>query len=411
MPQKSLLMRLLPLFITVLVILIIVLLIITAPKAKRGAPAPKASLTVSTSAIKAAPFTVDITSFGRIEATTRTELRAQVGGKITYINPAFEAGGSVNQGDVLVEIEKDDFNIAQLQAQATYIDAKRLFDEETARASQAQSDWSNAGRKGQPADLVLRKPQIAAAQARLLSAEAALNGAKLNVKRATITAPYKAQVLSRQVGPYQVMAANTVIGEIFSTETVEVTLPIRNSDYPLLADTLAATASISTPLFKHQQSKTTPPKTQQKWPATIVRRSVNIDEATRQPFVVAQLSNASLSTNGSLKLGQYVTASIQGRTFDNAIVIPNSSIYQGSYVYTFKDSAIYRQPITSLWQSPSVTIVQSGLRDGDEIVTSPLGQVTSGTRVRREGEAKSRPQRKKPAGKHARSNMNKEQTP
>jgi len=387
-------MRLLPLFITVIVVLIVVLLVISAPKAKRGAPPAKANLTVATTVIRSAPYTVEITSFGRIEAAIRTQLRAQVGGRITYINPAFEAGGSVNKGEVLIEIEKDDFNIAQLQAKAAYIDAKRVFDEETARATQAQSDWRNAGRTGQPADLVLRKPQIAAAQARLLSAEAALNGAKLNLQRATMTAPYTARVLSRQIDPFQVITANTAIGEVFSTDMFEVTLPIRNSDYPLLIDTLPAIATLNTPIFKSQPLKTnkqvstlTPLQTPSQWQATIVRRSANIDETSRQSFVVAQFNNTSTEAmNDALKLGQYVTASIRGRTIDNAIVIPNSSIYQGSYVYTFRDNMIYRQPITLLWQSPSVTIIQSGLRDGDEIVTSPLGQVTSGTRVKREGD-------------------------
>ena len=65
----------------------------------------------------------------------------------------------------------------------------------------------------------------------------------------------------------------------------------------------------------------------------------------------------------------------------DAIVIPNETIYQGSYVYTVKEGLLQRTDIEILWRNDLVSIVSSGLVVGDQLVTTLLGQVISGTAV------------------------------
>ena len=42
-----------------------------------------------------------------------------------------------------------------------------------------------------------------------------------------------------------------------------------------------------------------------------------------------------------LKIGEYVTASIAGRHLEDAIVIPNITIYQGAYVYLVREGLLH----------------------------------------------------------------------
>jgi hypothetical protein len=85
-------------------------------------------------------------------------------------------------------------------------------------------------------------------------------------------------------------------------------------------------------------------------------------------------------------MGQYVTAEITGREVDNALVIPSSAIYQGSYVYIVKDGLLMRKEIKLGWQNGTESIVTQGLIAGDQLVLTSLGQVSSGTPVAIAGE-------------------------
>ena len=82
-----------------------------------------------------------------------------------------------------------------------------------------------------------------------------------------------------------------------------------------------------------------------------------------------------------LKIGQYVTAEIKGRKLSDVLVIPNNTIYQGSYVYTVEDGVLRRKDVDIAWQNDVEAIIHGGISPGDELVTTPLGQVTSGIRV------------------------------
>jgi hypothetical protein len=77
---------------------------------------------------------------------------------------------------------------------------------------------------------------------------------------------------------------------------------------------------------------------------------------------------------------------VQGKTLEDAIVINNSAIYQGSYVYVVENGLLKRRDISIRWQNSQKTIIENGLNAGELLVTTPLGQVSSGTRVSIAGE-------------------------
>jgi hypothetical protein len=84
----------------------------------------------------------------------------------------------------------------------------------------------------------------------------------------------------------------------------------------------------------------------------------------------------------SLKIGQYVTAVIDGRRLHQVMSIPNRAIYQNSYVYIFKEGLLMKKPITINWQNDKISVIESGLSEGDFLVITPLGQVLSGTKAK-----------------------------
>jgi multidrug efflux pump subunit AcrA (membrane-fusion protein) len=121
------------------------------------------------------------------------------------------------------------------------------------------------------------------------------------------------------------------------------------------------------------------------WQGRVVRTESAIDATSQQLYVVAQIDDpyglVENSTKTSLKIGQYVTARIKGKLLNNAVVIPNSAIYQGSYVYVVEEGILKRREINTRWQNEQDTVITSGLGFGDQLVTTALGQVSSGTPV------------------------------
>ena len=122
----------------------------------------------------------------------------------------------------------------------------------------------------------------------------------------------------------------------------------------------------------------------QLWQGRIVRTEGAIDEIARQLHVVAQINDPFVTRDDidrPLKIGEYVGARLTGRVVPNAVVIPNSAIYQGSYVYRVEQDVLMRTEVEILWQNDQEAIIGRGLETGDQLVLTPLGQVTSGMRV------------------------------
>jgi multidrug efflux pump subunit AcrA (membrane-fusion protein) len=63
------------------------------------------------------------------------------------------------------------------------------------------------------------------------------------------------------------------------------------------------------------------------------------------------------------------------------LVIPNSTLYQGSYVYLVDDGLLRRQDVEVLWQNDTQALIGSGLKAGEQLVMTVLGQVSSVTHV------------------------------
>ena len=348
------------------------------PEVQRGGPPGGSQTVVEVMTITSQPFQIDVATYGTVSPRTQSALVAQVSGQIMSVADNFRAGGFFKQGDTLVTIDPRDYEADVQIAQASLMDALQAQAEEEARSEQAAQDWARLGDPNEaPSDLVLRKPQLMAAQARVASARSNLVKAELDLERTRITAPFDGRVLSQQVDIGQVVNVGLTVAEIYSTDLVEVRLPIKNADLGYVD--LPETADDEQPLVTFASEL----GDEVSWTGRVVRTEGAIDQASRQLHVVAQIDAPFDTSNGTrpLKIGEYLTASITGRQIQHALVLPNETIYQNSYVYVVEEGVLRRQEIEIDWQDRAVSIVSRGLSPGELLVTTPLGQVTSGTRV------------------------------
>lgn len=343
-----------------------------------------ASLKVEALELQSTHYQFELSSFGTVQPRTQTLLVSQVSGVITEVNPTFRDGGFFSQGEILIQVDDRDYQASTKVAQAELLQMELALEEEKARAQQAQIDWSRLGDGKTAPALVLRKPQLAAAEAKRLSAQANYEKALLDLERTKIRAPFDGRVKSTQVDLGQYVNTNSSLAEVFATDVVEIRLPLKNSELSLidlpenfrnqpLLDTELPDVTIISDLGKHQQ-----------WQGKIVRTEAAIDATSHQLYVVAQIQDpfaVEQLNKTPLKIGQYVTAKIQGRSLNSALVVPTSSVYQGSYVYTARGDKLLRKNIKLAFQTPTDAVIEDGLSNGDWVVTSPMGQVSSGTKI------------------------------
>ena len=350
------------------------------PKAERQKPSNTAAMTVETMTIAATPYTIQLQSYGTVKPRTRSMLVSQTSGQIVWVSPQYRDGGIFKAGDSLVRIDKRDYQADVKVAEATLLDAQQALAREQALSVQAREDWERIGNPGEAPDLVLRKPQLMAAKARVISGEASLAKSQLSLERTDIVAPFDGRILDKLIDLGQVVANNSQLAEIYANDYLEIRLPLRHSDLPYIdlpgdvyhSANSSATVKIQSSLGKQHQ-----------WDAQLIRTESAIDENSQQLHVIAQIDNPfdTLGNKDPLKIGEYVTADISGVHIDEAIVIPNKTIYQGSYVYVVENGVLMRRDINIAWQNDNVAVIDSGLTPSELLVTTPLGQITSGTRV------------------------------
>jgi RND family efflux transporter MFP subunit len=358
------------------------------PQAQRGFAPKAAKIVVETLRLELQQYQVQVDSYGVVKPRTQSMLVAQVSGQITAISAQFREGGFFNQGEVLVQIDNRDHLADVKTAQANILTAQQNLLEEEARAQQAITDWQRLGNGQQASILVLRKPQLEAAKAKVLSAQAAFEKAQLNLERTQVKAPYAGRILSKSVDIGQVVGNNSQLAEIYATDKVEIRLPIRNKDLDLV-DLPEQFRDVGTIELGSKVIFQSDLVGQQSWLGNLVRTEGAIDANAQQLYVVAQINDPYKATSTNkypIKIGQYVKAQIAGRALQNVLVVPNSTIYQGSYVYIVENGVLKRKDVELRWQNSQQSIIAKGLEAGEQLVLTPLGQVSSGTPVSIKGE-------------------------
>ncbi len=376
--------KLLPIIVLASLIFLAYIVTSNPPSTKRGRPSAVPQLNVQVQKLTRDDMAITISSYGTIKPRTQSRLLPQVSGQIINISPKFRAGGFFEQGDVLVQIDKRDLVAEVKISQSNLFSAKQRLSEEQARVEQAKLDWQRLGNSAQAPDLVLRKPQLMAAEADVYSAQAGLVKAELALERSEIVAPYTGRILSKSVDVGQVVSVGTELAEIYAVDYVEIRLPLKNKDLPYM---VLPESSRYEDENVHQQPTVTIYSdlvARQSWQGKVVRTEGAFDAESQQLFVVAQIDDPygkNDDGNLPLKIGQYVSAKIQGKIIKQALAIPNRAIYQGSYVYVVEDNILKRKNITIAWQNDDVAVIKSGLEANEMLVLTPLGQVTSGTIV------------------------------
>lgn len=333
-------------------------------------------------AIEARPQTqhVRLRSQGTVEPAAVASLAAQIDGRITSVSDNFEAGVLVAAGEVLLTIERRDYEIARKRAASAVVEARNQLAIEKGLAEAALRDWRHLRsdeRSQEATDLALRKPQLASAEARLRAAEADHEQARLNLRRTQIRAPYAALVRRREVNVGRYLSRGDAIGSLLALERAEVRLPVPERQLDYLDDGAHAEVALEADIGDGRR----------RWRGRVARIEAALEERSRSLFVIAEVIDPYRLARGArgakLRFGTFVTADIQGREFPDLVALPRHLLRAGDQLWIIdQEGRLRNRPVKILNTDGEIMFVRSGLAAGDLVCQSPVGNVLPGTRVR-----------------------------
>ena len=311
------------------------------------------------------------------EARPRTEidLVPEVGGKIVYVSPNFIEGGIIKKGETLLRIEDSDFKIAVIRAQASVAQAEQVLVREQAEGEIAKRDYEELGR-GEASPLALRLPQQAQARASLQAAEAEVESARLQLSRTSVRAPFTGRVRTKSSDLGQFVSPGRTLGRIFSTDVVEVRLPLTDNDLSKMDLPLAYVAKDRASAPDVRLSAIIAGQ-RRSWKGKIMRTDSTFDTQTRALFAIAEVFDPydkGASENGfPLAPGLFVDAEIDGKAYEDVIVLPRDGLRPEDEVYVVNDQGKVdiRKPEVLDTDSERALLL-SGVKAGELVVLSPM---------------------------------------
>jgi len=363
----------------------------TPPQAERK---PSAVL-VEVRTVELETRRVRVRGMGLVVPARVVTLKPQVTGTVVEQGPRLAPGGRFRAGDVLVRIDPSDYELAVRQAEAEVKQARADLALERGRQVVAEREWtllgtempeSDAGR-----DLALRKPQLAAAEARVDTAESRLDLARLNLERTVIRAPFNAVVTDENSELSQLVSPTTPIATLIGTDEfwVRVSIPLarlRFIDIPGSSGAEGAHAEIVQAAGRDGELRRR---------GRVVRLLGDLDPKSRFARLLVEVEDPfGIESHAPPLLAEsYVGVEIEGRELRDIVAVPRTALREGGRVWVMNaDDRLDLRPVKVAWSAEDTVLVHvfgedgAGLRDGERIVMSTIPAPVPGMLLRVEGE-------------------------
>jgi len=326
---------------------------------------------VTAVAVQLKTMEVRLTAIGNVEPYTTVAVKARVDGQINSVH--FKEGDEVRQGALLFEIDARPFAATLKQAQANLGRDKALLD----RANEQERRYKDLLAKNfiSPDAYEQVRTNAETAAATVAADEATIESAKLSLEYCSIRAP-----VTGYAGRIQIQQGNLVRANDAST------LVTINQVVPIFATFSVPEQSIAD-IRKYQADGQL--KVRATFPAgahaPIDGKLSFIDNTADITTGTIKLKAEFANTDKALWPGQFVNVVLTLYEQKDAVVAPSAAVQSGpagQYVYVVKpDSTVEMRVIKVARAEGDDTVVASGLKAGEQVVTIGQLRLAPGTRV------------------------------
>jgi membrane fusion protein, multidrug efflux system len=325
--------------------------------AKSGAfePPPTA---VTTDVAQKSEWQPTLESVGTATAVNGVTISTDLAGIVRQI--AFESGNKVRAGDLLVHLDttQEEAQLHQAEAQRDFASVTLKRDKDLlAKHAISQSDYDNA-------------------EASFRQAQAAVDQFTALIARKTLRAPFDGVTGIRQVNLGQYLKEGDMVVTLQAFDPIYVNFSLPQQDLSKLA--VGQPVALRVDAFEGQA-----------FDGKITAINSLVDQATRNIQVQATFQNSDFR----LRPGMFAKVSVIMNEKQNVVAIPATAIHYAPYgdsifiVSEMKDpqgkeyKGVREQFIKTGPSRGDMISVVSGLKPGDEVVTSGVFRLKSGARV------------------------------
>ena len=266
------------------------------------------------SVIRPAPVTQSLTVelTGSVRMERRTRIASEVVGRVVFVSPKFASGGSIAANETFIRVDPAGFELEVEAAGQALREAEIRMEVERARGGEDAKSFELA--------------EASAAKARI-----ALEQARLQLERTSISLPYEVRVVGSDVavgelvGPVELVGPSSRLGVVYPPGALEVDAPVETKDLEHLAPVIGRSAEV------HAGGRT--------WPAEVVRVSSVVAPRTRLASLFLRFREGSSSDSLPLP-GTFVEVAITGPSHENVYVLPESVVQERGSVWVVDDGML-----------------------------------------------------------------------
>lgn len=322
-----------------------------APSQRGGWGAPPK---VVTAEVRYEQLVDEIEALGTVKANESVEIRPRIASLVERI--VFEEGDLVEQGELLVELERSEILAGLALAEANLSESRSIYNRNKSLASTQAISVSNLEQL--LAQVQIDEAQVEAARARLANTR--------------ILAPFAGRVGLRRVSPGSLVNTSTVITTLDDIGRVKLDFSVPETFLTVVKERMAIVAhSIVYP--------------NRDFSGFVDSVDTRLDPVSRAVQVRAVIDNA----DNALKPGMFMTVDLQ-RDRGKSLVIPEQAIVpEGSaqFVFVVNDATVEKRKVTIARRVPGFVVIGDGLAEGERIVSEGTSKVREGITVEEIGRA------------------------
>lgn len=347
----------------------VIALVSCKPPKKDAAQAPvtEGAAAVKTYTVARQRVSEKIAYSGTLEASKKTSITPEVGGKIARI--LVREGDSVWAGQVLAELETESIRLQLKQAEAGLAVAEAGYNDALKNKERMDRLIKEKAVSEQQAEKVTLA--FDAAKAQREQAQAGLNLAKYALNISIMKAPFSGIIASKNAEVGDVI--NPMMGgysgasgvlTLMDFSRVKVVLDVAENDALRLKR--GQTVLLRVPSFPGRE-----------FLGEVTIANSTADSATKKFHIEALFDNA----GGELRPGTFGEVVFEVSTHESALAVPQKAVLDNAYVYLVQAGKAVKRPVTLGLQNATVVEVLSGLAAGDVVIVEGNYGLTDGAAV------------------------------